>query len=395
MIELIDGRNISKQTPEEVQKLLKRDVRSLSPEEMEVMQLIMAEMTGGKTGLLELMNELEFQEPMVDIETWLTDPYHFGKVHNLWPKLIDDMIEMFNGEYYEVILTGSLGWGKTYMAKIAACRVFYEMSCLRNPQKSFGLAPDSLIAFLAISLSEQTARKVIFEDLQGMLTMSPYFNEKFKPKLTQKEIRFPNNVWATPASSTANAGIGSNAIGAIMDESNFLGAMSKEMKASHARHGHVDNAELLYAQVSRRIKSRFNKFGKMPGKLFLVSSKRTTTDFTERRIAEAREDPNVFVREYCLTGDTPIKIPLKGIIAIKDLVGVENFRTVSVDPATGQGVLGKGHSAQRTGVNVPVYKITMEDGSVVKATKEHPFLMNDLTYVELQNLKVGDELFSF
>jgi len=37
----------------------------------------------------------------------------------------------------------------------------------------------------------------------------------------------------------------------------------------------------------------------------------------------------------------------------------------------------------------------MEDGSVVKATKEHPFLMNDLTYVELQNLKVGDELFSF
>ena len=56
--ELIDGRNISKQTPEEVQKLLKRDVRSLSPEEMEVMQLIMAEMTGGKTGLLELMNEL-------------------------------------------------------------------------------------------------------------------------------------------------------------------------------------------------------------------------------------------------------------------------------------------------------------------------------------------------
>jgi len=112
--------------------------------------------------------------------------------------------------------------------------MFYEFSCLRDPQRSFGLAPDSLIAVLAISLSEQTARKVLFEDLQNMLKMSPYFMEKFRPKLTQKEIRFPNNVWATPASSTINAGVGSNAIAAIMDESNFMGNMSKEMKASHA-----------------------------------------------------------------------------------------------------------------------------------------------------------------
>lgn len=86
--------------------------------------------------------------------------------------------------------------------------------------------------------------------------------------------------------------------GIITHNTNFLGAMSKEQQASHVRHGHIDNAELLYAAINRRIRSRFLSRGKLPGKLFLVSSKRTLTDFTERRILEARDDPHVFVREY-------------------------------------------------------------------------------------------------
>jgi len=117
LIHFEDGRNYSEQTAEEIQTLLKRDVKSLSSEEMEVMELLISEMESGRGGLMELMNELEFQEPMVDMETWLTDPYYFGKAHNLWPKLIDDAIEMFAGEYYEIILSEAWAGEKVTLPK--------------------------------------------------------------------------------------------------------------------------------------------------------------------------------------------------------------------------------------------------------------------------------------
>lgn len=205
-------------TSEEVLKLVQKDLSMLTPEEREVMEILIREMKTGKSGLLELMSEMEYQEPMVDMETWLSDPYYFGKAHNLWPKLRDDLIELFSGDYHEVILSGSLGYGKSYLAKVALCRVFYELSCLKDPQKSFGLAPNSLINISAISVSAKVARKVLFEDLQGMLQLSPYFMERFKPHMTQEEIRFPNKIWASPLSATPNAAIGANVVSSILDE---------------------------------------------------------------------------------------------------------------------------------------------------------------------------------
>jgi hypothetical protein len=301
VITQIDGRNRSERTPAELESLLMKDLSSLSPDEKEVLQVILGELAkGGKSGMLNLMAELEYEEPVVDIETWLREPYYFGKAQALRTKLFADMIELFSGDYYEVIMSGSLGYGKSYFAKVALCRTLYELSCMRNPQKSFGLAANSTVAIAALSITEKLSRKVLFEDITSMLKMSPYFMEKFKPTMTQMEIRFPKKIWVTCASSTSTSLLGLDLIEAILDETNFLGDMSREMKASHTRHGHVDNAELLYASVMRRIKSRYLRFGRLPGKIFLVSSKRTLTDFTERRILEARDDPHVFVREYSL-----------------------------------------------------------------------------------------------
>lgn len=213
-----DGRNESVRKDDEVKSILMRDYDALSEEEREVLDIILNEMKKGKVGLLELMSELEYDEPMVDTETWLKEPYYFQKCHNLWPKLIDDMIELFSGDYHEVILSGSLGWGKSYFAKVAMCRVIYEVSCLRDPQRSFGIAPESTLAIAGLSVSEKIAKKVLMEDIQKMLNQSPYFMEKFKPKMTQTELRFPKKVWMTAASTAQNSVIGLDLFSAILDE---------------------------------------------------------------------------------------------------------------------------------------------------------------------------------
>lgn len=180
--------------------------------------------------------------------------------------------------------------------------------------------------------------------------------------------------------------------GIISHNTNFLGEMSKEQKASHAFHGHIDNAELLYAAVRRRMKTRFMQHGKLPGKLFLVSSKRTLADFTERRIAEALDDPHVFVREYCLTGDTKIKLLNGQDVAIKDLVGRDSFYVYSIDTKTGNIKIGKGHHARLTIKKAPVYKMGFDDGTFIRMTENHPLLLPSLEYCQAKDLNIGDSI---
>jgi hypothetical protein len=46
------------------------------------------------------------------------------------------------------------------------------------------------------------------------------------------------------------------------------------------------------------MKSRFQRHGKLPGMMIVVSSKQTKDDFTAKRIKESKDDPTVFVRDY-------------------------------------------------------------------------------------------------
>ena len=114
--------------------------------------------------------------------------------------------------------TGAIGTGKTFAASIGACRILYELSCLRDPCKTFGLAPGSTISIANMSVNELLARKVVFENLGAKIKSSPYFDEHFKPEYTQKEMRFPKQIWLTARATTDHSVLGMNLISAILDE---------------------------------------------------------------------------------------------------------------------------------------------------------------------------------
>lgn len=276
-------------------------LESLSPDEREAALRIMqqADLDGPEKVLGPILG-MEYERDVVPVRQWLEDDYHMGEMgKSLYPKLKDDFVSLFEGESHEVILSGSIGWGKTHFAKLATVRSIYELSCLREPQRSMGLSPDSLISLVAISVKVDIAKRSILDSIAQMMVLSPYFMREFRPSVTQEKIKFPKGIDLAPAAATNNNVLSLNTFGGILDESAFLGGMTEQQKKDMRRFGFVDRSEVLYTLLLRRMRSRYlQRGGKLPGKLFLVSSKRTTNDFIERRIRAARQESGVFIREY-------------------------------------------------------------------------------------------------
>lgn len=291
------GRSNSTRTSKEDLKLLQEAIDSLKPDEKAALELLMAEMsTGEQDGILQTLNEIEYKREPVDIETFVKDEYYLGKTcEGLRPRLLEDLKEYFESGYYgEMILTGSIGYGKTFLASICICRILYELSCMRNPHKTYGIAQDSNISVVGFSVTEEIATKVVFENIATKIDGSPYFSEHFSYDRTKKEMRFPNKILVAARAPTTNSVLGLNVIAAFIDEGNFMS------RKSDPRFAAVDQAEIIYNQLKRRQKSRFQELGRLPSGLFIVSSKMTSEDFTARRIEASKEDPHVFVRDYAL-----------------------------------------------------------------------------------------------
>lgn len=94
----------------------------------------------------------------------------------------------------------------------------------------------------------------------------------------------------------------------------------------------------------------------------------------------------------CLTGDTRISLLDGTEIPICELEGKENFGVYSYDDKTGCVVPGKGHSARKTGEQVDIFSVKLDDGKEIRATAEHLFMLRDGTYRMLKDLSPGDSL---
>jgi hypothetical protein len=227
------------------------------------------------------------------------DKQYLGNIlrGNIYPKILDDLIELFEGSYSEVLLMGAIGWGKSVFAEVGICYDLYKVSCLKNPADAFGLLPNSNVAFINVSVNKTQASKVIFGGIGNLIRNSPYFKGKFPYNAAiTTELRFPRGVFAYPVAASEQALLGEGVFSAAFDELNFYAVVEKSKQ--HPEGGTYDQALQLYTKMSRRIKSRMNKRGMLPGHLWMVSSARYPNDFTERKAVEALTDRTIFVRQY-------------------------------------------------------------------------------------------------
>lgn len=232
--------------------------------------------------------------PVVSVKEFIESPYYMGAKNEdgtsvIFPEVLRELEEMNNGEYDEVVLTGSIGSAKTTCALYSIAYQLYVLSCYEKPHELYGLDPSSEIVFIFQSLRLSAAKEVDYERFRAMIEKCQYFKDYFMfDKDLKSELKFPHRIYVRPVSSKDTAAIGQNVFGGIIDEINFMQLI--ENSKSNIDGGAYDQAKALYDSISKRRKSRFSVGGKLPGLLCMVSSKRYPGQFTDRKTEERNAD---------------------------------------------------------------------------------------------------------
>lgn len=275
----------------------------------------------GQKGQSEIFNQILgkiYRDVPVDAETFFTHDDYFGKHgRDLFPKLMDDLIRLFEGDYTEVVLAGAIGWGKTFLVPYIIGRILYEVSCLIDPQAAYDQAPGSRLLFPNISITLTQAKNVIFGKMKYALTTSPYFREQFPFEPYAEYLLFPNNIELRAV--TTSGILGEDVFAAAMDEVNFMETVEKSKQAHGIKY---DAAQVIYESLARRMESRFIEKGRVPGKIIMMSSTLYPDEFTDRKKKEALTNPLIFVLDYPTWGTRPLDKYMKKRFWVS--MGLEN-----------------------------------------------------------------------
>lgn len=248
--------------------------------------------------------ELDFEEKYtqfpVPIDVFVKSPDYMHMADEVYPKVMEELIEMNSGKYVEAVLTGGIGSGKTTTALYTTAYQLYLMSILRDPHKTFGLDKSSEIILIFQNKTERLAKQVGYKRFKTMIDLSPYFQNNFLYNhKVESLLMFPNRIEVMPLSGDATAAIGGNVMGGVIDELNYMDVIV-DSKKSLMDGGIYDQATETYNAIARRRKSRFQRLGKLPGILCLVSSRRYPGQFTDIKEEEAKTNDTIYVYDYCV-----------------------------------------------------------------------------------------------
>jgi len=246
---------------------------------------------------IEVTRTGHIREP-VDIVEFVESPEYMNQGAYIRPTILDHLIELHSPEnyYYEAVLGGAIGIGKNYFSDMSLAYDLYKLSCLYSPQSYYELAPGSKIVFVHQSKTEKLAKEVVFDQFGGRLDASGYFPSNFSHDRTFKKVmKFPHNIEVLPISSADTSALGMNVFGAVIDEMNFMSKVKKSKRREQFLDQEYDQAEVLYTTILRRMESRFDRLGRLPGKIYLISSANYEEDFIDRKEREAEANPHIFV----------------------------------------------------------------------------------------------------
>lgn len=230
----------------------------------------------------------------VDVKTFIESPLLLNMGDEVYDKIKDEIEQICSGKYVEAIFTGGIGSGKTTAALIVTAYGLYELSCMANPQKTFGLARSSEISFVFQAINKDRSKEVSYSRFREMIDDSPYFETVFPyDRELKSEMKFPQNIRAKPVSGDPKAAIGENVIGGVVDEINFMEKTEKSKQSADG--GTFDQAKAIYDSIARRRESRFMIGGVLYGMLCCVSSKRYPGEFTDQKIEESKTNPAIYI----------------------------------------------------------------------------------------------------
>ena len=234
----------------------------------------------------------------VSIDEFVESPHYMdcpeGSADAYFPAVREAAREVTSGRFVEAVCTGSTGASKTHLAILVTCYCLYVLLCLRRPHAHYGLSSTSDIVVVVQSLDKDLAM-VPYRTLRATVDAAPVFRRagfRYDRDL-KSEMRFMNRVVVSPMTGQMTATLGQNVIGGILDEVGSMAVVHRSLRTRDR--GVFDQAYALYQAINRRRKNRFMRKGRVPGMLCLVGSKQYPDDFLHRKLAEARQDPSIYV----------------------------------------------------------------------------------------------------
>lgn len=111
------------------------------------------------------------------------------------------------------------------------------------------------------------------------------------------------------------------------------------------------------------------------------------------RLGDGVPDPEVIGFNPCLTADTKVYVADgRGDVTIGELAAAGVDVPVFCLDNAGKMTVRTMRHPRKTGENVPVVKVTLDDGSSVRVTSNHKLRRSDGSYVEAGNLRAGDSI---
>lgn len=238
----------------------------------------------GSSSILRKLEEADFVETPVDIETFITDNNYLGKAWKtsggklkLYPYWMKKLKQLFpdnlTTNYNNAIFSGARGLGKSEIAVTAGLYLMHRIMCMRNPQEYFALKPTEKIAFAFMNITERLAEDIGITKFQTTVQMSSWFMSH--GTLSGRD----NIVWNPPScikiiiGSQAGHVIGQPIYFAFFDEISFIRNQDIEKQKAIA----IDMIDTAIGGM----KTRFLFNGKNPTLLILASSKRSEKSFLE------------------------------------------------------------------------------------------------------------------
>jgi ribonucleotide reductase alpha subunit len=123
-----------------------------------------------------------------------------------------------------------------------------------------------------------------------------------------------------------------------------------------------------------------------PGVLFWTKAQ-------EKSPSDTYNELKIHTTNPCLTGDTLVYVADgRGNVSIKELAEEGKDVPVFCVNEKNKPAIRIMRNPRITGYNQPIYCLTLDDGSKIKTTEHHKFLLRSGKYEEVKNLKTGDSL---
>lgn len=236
-------------------------------------------------------------DKIVDVVEFAESREYLGR--DVWEPSKETLWQIFHSDPapVEIVLTGSPRGGKSFIAWISIAYISYLMGCMHSPQLEFGLSPGSAMFLVFQSVREETVKDALYNEMLWAIDDSPWFKENL-PRNNKRTDRiiFPNNVQILPLTGNISAGVGKSIFSAVVTEINLMPTVQHSKRLVNSDKTVLDTGVEIYNTLRRRIYAGSSQYGGgFPGKLIGDSAREFVGDWSDRKIAEAQNNPQILV----------------------------------------------------------------------------------------------------